>query len=221
MGPRHVALPARANGERGARAPRRAENHPVADDRRGNHLVSAAAASPELAAGVGIVGLHSLLSVDDHLVVIADVDGDRRAPSDRRLSRRSPDWRARARIECGDERARRLILIDDDAILVEQRRACGAVVVVDASEIPLPEDLSLEIEGEQPPAAEGHVDAFAVGGWRGRGVPVLEVRRIAPSLRRECLPQFRAVGPAKRKQRQSSAAILGGRQQNPVAPDNR
>src|SRR6185295_9045963 len=117
-------------------------------------------------------------TVDDDLVVIADAHRDRRAPSDRRLPRGSPDLLSCLGGECGDESARVLILVEDDPILVEQRRAGRPMIIGDAPEVALPEQLAVEIEGQQAAAAERDVDTLAVSCRRRRRVTVLIVSRI-------------------------------------------
>jgi hypothetical protein len=120
--------------------------------------------------------LHLLLAADDDFVAVADADRDRRPPPVARLARCSPDFATRTRIESGDERAAVLILVEDDAVLVEQGRSRGAVIRLHRAQIALPDDLAVEIEGEQPAGAEGNVDALAIRRGGGGGVAVLVVR---------------------------------------------
>ena len=70
------------------------------------------------------------------------------------LAGRPPDFLPRPRIERGDEGVPVLILVENDAVLVEQRRSRGAVIRLDGPEIALPENPAVEIKGEQPPRAE-------------------------------------------------------------------
>src|SRR5262245_38885505 len=118
MSPAHVALTAGTNRQRRTDAPRRAEDEPVADDRRWNHFVAGPAAAPQLASGRRIVGNHTRLTVDDHFIVIGDVDGDRRAPANRGLAAGFPQLLTGPLIEGGNERAAVLILIQDDSMFV-------------------------------------------------------------------------------------------------------
>ncbi len=53
--------------------------------------------------------------------MIPNPDGDRRAPTDVDIAALPPDDCARARVEGGDERPVVMVLIDDDAIAVEER----------------------------------------------------------------------------------------------------
>ena len=95
MRARHVAGPAGLDRQRRARASGRAEHHPVADDRRRDHLVRGAAAAPQLTAAFRVVRLHPLLAADDDLVATGDANGDRRAPPGTGVAGRPPDLRGR------------------------------------------------------------------------------------------------------------------------------
>src|SRR5215813_14362450 len=121
MGSRHVAAAARADGERRTRASGRTEHETMADDRRRNDLVRASAAAPQFAAAIWSVRVHTVLTVYDDLVVITRLNGDRRTPAGTGVARSSPDLPTGARLEGGNERSGELILIQDDAIAVQQR----------------------------------------------------------------------------------------------------
>ena len=131
-------------------------------------------------------------------------------PQPTSASRASATSACRSRVERRDERRRALILIEDDAILVEQRRAGRAVIVVDRAEVAMPDQLAVHIDGHQAARAERGVDALAVGGRRRRGVAVLRRARARSARRRQRLPQ-----PACRRRDRTPAATGGVRRRAP------
>src|SRR5207302_4959137 len=108
---------------------------------------------PQLLAAGRAVGIDAELAADDDLVMAADAHGDRRAPSDLFLARRLPDLLAGAPVEGRDERAGVLVLEDDDALTVQQRRTGGAVPRLDGTEALVPDLLAGEIDAEEALAA--------------------------------------------------------------------
>src|SRR6185503_10667080 len=144
-----IAAAAWLDRKRRTGPPRGAEDHAVADDGRRDDFVGVAAAPPQLLAAIGVIGLHLLLAADDDLVTGADADRDRCAPPVAGLARRPPDVAARTRVEGGNEGSAVLVLIQDDAIAVQQRRSRSAVVRLHRAEVPLPDDLAGEVEREQ------------------------------------------------------------------------
>ena len=66
-----------------------------------------------------------------------------------------------------------VILIDEDAVLVQHRRAGAAVIVVQPADGAVPHDLAVDIGGQQAVAAERRIDAPAIGDRRRRRVAVL------------------------------------------------
>src|SRR5262245_29830930 len=132
---RDVAAAAWTNGEPGARSPGRSKHEPVADDGRRDDFERHAAHRPELAPGVRIVCHDTTLAADDELVADAGGNHDRRSPPDGFGARRLPQRPARARVERGHEGSligtAFMILVEEDAVLVENRRARRTVIVVD------------------------------------------------------------------------------------------
>src|SRR5437773_7143748 len=218
MAVRHIAPPTRTNRESGARASRGAEHHPVPHDRRRDDFVRAAATVPQLSARRRIVRAHSALAVDDDLVVIAGADSDWSAPAGAGLAAGPPQWPSAARLERRDERARELVLVQNDSISVQQQGPCGPVVSVHRAEILVPGGLAIEIDGDQSTIAERGVDAFAIGRRSCRGVAVLLVRRSSAPGRSKRLPQPTTIRPSKRKDGETSAAFICGGQENAIAP---
>ena len=98
----------------GPARPDEAKTRPWPDDRRWDDLHGRAAAAPELASRLRIVGLHAVLAVDDDFVVRRRRGSRPVFPSQRCASRAvrqtSP---AGLRVERGDEGARTLVLIED------------------------------------------------------------------------------------------------------------
>ena len=204
----------------GPARPDEAEEHPEADDRCGNHLEGAARAAPQLGPGVGVVSHDPILSVDDQLVVIADADGDRCAPPDLRVARRAPQPLTGRLVERGHERIRALILIEDDAVLVEQRRAGRPVVVVHAADSRVPDLLAGHVDRHQPAAAERGVDALTVGGHRRRRIAVLVVRPVGGPGGHGRFPLPLSVAAAIRQNRRLAAVVGGRGEEDPIAPDH-
>ena len=140
-------------------------------------------------------------------------------------ARRLPDRLTGRLVERADERRlpRRgiRVLVDEDAILVEHRRARRPVIVVDDAELVLPDDLAVEVEREQAVAAERRVDQLPVGRWRGRRKSVLVVHVLDAGLRDERLPQLLAVAARIRQHRQPLAVAVAGGEEDAIAPDNR
>src|SRR5688500_13677385 len=222
MRPGDVAAATRPDRQRRARTARRAEDHAVADDRRRDHLVGVAAAPPQLPAALRVVRLHLLLATDDDLVAGADAHRDRRAPPVAGLTWRAPYVTPRSRVEGGNERSAVLILVEDDAVPVQQRRSRGAVVRLHRPQVPLPDDPSVEIEREQPARAERYINTLTVCGGSGRGVAVLVMRPRSGAARgRWSFPQQPAVGTPVGQHRDPLAALVRGRQEDSIAPDDR
>src|SRR5688572_1523438 len=217
-----VTLATRANRQRRAGAAGGAEHHPIADNRRGNHFIAHAAATPELRAGIRVVCLHALLAVDDDLVVIDHANGDRCPPPDVGVSTGAPEIFARPSIERGDERAGELILVEDDAVLVEQRRSSGAVISLHRPEVAMPEQLAVHVHCDKATRTKRRVDTLTVGRRRRRRVAVLVVTALTRSPGgRERLPQLHAIGPAKRDDRDAPAVVVGSGQEDAIAPYDR
>ncbi len=179
MGRGDVPLATRPDRERRPGATRGAEDETVTDDRRGNHFARHAARAPELRPCRRIVGLHASLAVDDQLVPITGLDDDRRAPPDGRRSIGLPQDLAGCRVECRDERAQgvcaAVILVEEDTVVVENRRARAAVVVFEIAELLVPHEPALEVEGRDPMRAERGVNSPTVGRGRCRCVAVLGI----------------------------------------------
>ncbi len=105
-----------------------------------------------------------------------------------------------------------MILIEEEAVLVENRRAGRPVIVVDDAELAMPDDLAVQVERHQPVTAKRRVDHVPVGHRRRRRVTVLLVHVLDAVLRNKRLPQLAAIGTIERQQRQLAAALLRGRQ---------
>jgi len=114
-----------------------------------------------------------------------------------------------------------VILIDEQAILVEHRRAGTAVIVREAADLAVPDDPAVEIDRQQAVAAKRRVDAASVGRRRGRRVAVLRVAELDAALRHEGFEELLAVGAAEPEDREALAAVVGGGQEDAIAPDNR
>ena len=177
----------------------------------------AAAAAPQLAAGVRIVRAHATLAVDDDFVVIAGANRDRRAPADVGVCGGVRHSGRPVRVSnARDERTGRLILIEDDAVPVHERRPGGAVIRVHRAELAVPErSVPFEIDGHQAATAERYVHALAIGGRRRRGVPFFEMRRRDASLRGANVShRRRAVGAPERQHREAPPAVGRRRQEH-------
>ena len=113
-----------------------------------------------------------------------------------------------------------MILVQEYAVLVENRRARRTVIVVDRAELPVPHDRAAHVERDEAVPAERRVDALAVCRRRRRRVAVLLVNRFGAVGRHARVPRSRAGGAIDRHHRQTLAA-LRGRDEDAVAPDDR
>ena len=184
-------------------------------------LEAVATAAPPLAAGVGVVGGDGPLAADDQLVVIHHADRHRRAPPDAGVARRAPDLGAGCSVVRGDERAAVLVLVDDEAIAVEQRRSGRSVVVADRTDLRMPQHAPVQVERHQTPPAERGVHALAVRDRRGGGRAVLAVHPLRRPRGHLGLPQQRPVAAAVGEHEQPAAAVAPRGEEDAVGPDDR
>ncbi len=133
-----------------------------------------------------------------------------------------PDDLSRSGAEGGDKRAARsaVVLEDEQTILVEDRGARAAVVVVEVADLLVPHELAGEVERREAVRPEGRVDALAVGHRCRRRMAVLVVGVLDARGRDRGVPQQRAVGRAVGEHRHLRAAIGRGRQKEVVLPDD-
>ena len=114
-----------------------------------------------------------------------------------------------------------MILVDEDAVLVEHRRAGAAVIVAEIAELAMPHQRAIEIEGGETVRAKRRIDALPVGHRRRRRVAVLAVGALDPARRHVFLPQQRAVRAPEREHRDLRAAVARGRDEEVILPDDR
>ena len=186
----------------------------------GIDFVIAPATAPQLTTGVRIVCVHTTLTVDDDFIMVLHANGNRRTPTDVGFAVGPPHHSPGPRFECGDERACELILVEDDAIPVHERRARGPVVHVHRAQIPLPDDGPIQVDGQQSPAAKRHIHAFPVGDWRGRRVTILGMRGSVAPFRSQRFPKTHSIGTAERENRQPPA-VECRREDHSITPDDR
>ena len=196
------------------------KRRPALDDRRGDDLEVVSAAAPQLLPGIRVVRVDRALAADDELVVVADPDRHGRPPADALAAGGPPDLLAGRGVVGGDEAVAPLILIDDELVAVEQRRARRPVVVGDAAHLGVPEQGAVEVERRHTAAAERHVHPLAVGGGSGRCRSVLAVHRLPWPGRHLGLPQQRTVAASIRQHVETAAAVPSRRQEDAVAPDD-
>src|SRR5262249_37879998 len=148
-----------------------------------------------------IVSVYVILAADDHLVPISGADRNGRAPADVLFARSLPKKLAGAPVQRGNKRPLALVLVDDHAVLIKQRRAGAAVIERDLAEAVAPRLPPLEAHRQQASVAEVGIDTLAVGSRRGGSVGVLPVEFFQLRLRRVRFPQKLAVAAAKTEQR--------------------
>src|SRR5262245_3568800 len=106
-----IAFSAGTNRERRPGAAGRAEHHSVSHYRCRDDLIQISVAPPQLTSVGGIVGLNSLLAVDDQFIVITGANCNGRTPSHIGVTSGSPELPPGACVESRNERIRIRILI--------------------------------------------------------------------------------------------------------------
>ena len=113
-----------------------------------------------------------------------------------------------------------MILIEQDAVLVEDGRARRAVVVVELAHGGPPEDGAFEVERDETVGAERSEDRFAVGDGRRGSVTIFRVRVLDASLRDRGLPELLARRAAIGEHRETPAGVVRRGEEDPVSPDD-
>ena len=170
------------------------------EHRRGRGDVRAAAEPPELLARARVVAADELRRVGDQLGLAragAGVDV-RRGPGRELFARGAPGDGAVLETQRDQEGVLLLVALHDDEVLVQDRRAGGAPLVVrrivgadvEAPEVPLPLQRAAEVVGVETLRAEERDHVAAVRGRRRVGVGGLDVPLLARhSLVGRALPQ--------------------------------
>ena len=173
------------------------------EDRRRRGDLRAAAQPPAFRAGVRVVAADVVRRVRDELGRPSALRGihGRRPPRRQFLAHRLPDGIAGADVGGEHEGLVLRVALDDHQVLVDDRRARRAPLVlgqvvgagVEDAEILLPHQLAAHVEGVEALRAEERDDVTAVGRGRRVGVGRLDVTLLARhALVRRGLP----VGPA-------------------------
>ena len=224
VGLRDVAAAAGPDRDRRALTAGRADHEAFGDDGGRNHFDREPRDRPQLFAGVRVVAVHLAHAAHHQLVVVADADDDRRAPARHLGAIGLPQLLAAVLVVGGDERLRGfgtpVVLVDEDAILVENGRPGAAVVVVQLADRRLPHELAAEVEGGEAVSAKGAEHQLAIGDCRRRRAAVLRIHVLDPIGRHERFPELLARRPAEREHRQLRAILPLGGQEDAVPPDD-
>src|SRR4029079_19707223 len=168
-----------------------------ADDRRRDRDLRVARILPQLLAGHRVVAAGEGRGLGDQLRLAVYLEDRRRGPRRDLVTLRAPDLLASGRVERGEERAALNVALHDHHVLVDDRRAADAPLVVgieepagvEDPEVLLPELLAFEVERVEPLRTERHDDVPAVGDRRRRclarlGVPL----RLRDAFGRDAVP---------------------------------
>src|SRR5262249_24753310 len=159
---------ARSDRKRRARTTRAAIDQAVTNDRHRNRLRHIAFDGPQDFPAVRIVCINRATAAHDDLDLAADLDCDRRTPARTRAPILAPKLATRLLVQCDDKSLRRiyrsiatedhLILVQNDSILVENRRSSRAVIEVYLTEALMPDDFSGKVDGYNTRIAKVGID---------------------------------------------------------------
>src|SRR5262249_12697055 len=147
------------------------DDEPGPDDRRGDRNLGIARVLPQLLPGVRIVPARERRRLRDELRLAVRLEDRGGGPRRDLVALRAPHVFAGRRVERRDEGVALDVALHDHEILVDDRRAADAPLVigieepagVEHAEILLPQELSVEVVRIQPLRTERHDHLLAVG----------------------------------------------------------